>query len=132
MAKKSTQSTVVLSGSSSATTYTINPATTLSNISISNPYTYTTMAGNWATGASQPFYTTQPKVQITDSDIELDGLSLRQTLLNLQARLAIMIPNPELETEFDELRRCGDRYRKLEKKFLEQKRVWETLKKTDQ
>ena len=86
---------------------------------------------NYNTATTATWYTQQPKVKITDSDIELDGLSLRQTLIDLQARMAIMVPNPKLEKEFGELRACADRYRELEKKFLDQKAVWETLKKTD-
>ena len=64
-------------------------------------------------------------------DVDLDGLSMRQTLLDLQSRLGIMTPNPELEKEFTELRECAERYRELEKKFLEQKAVWATLKNQD-
>jgi hypothetical protein len=86
---------------------------------------------NWATLADTSWYTKQPKVKITDTDIELDGLSMRQTLIDLQSRMAIMIPNPELEQEFIELRECADRYRELERTFLEQKAIWETLKRTD-
>ena len=56
---------------------------------------------------------------------------MRKTLLDLQERMAIMVPNPALEKEFEELRACADRYRKLEKKFSEQKAIWETLKRTD-
>lgn len=81
------------------------------------------------TGASNTWYTKQQKVVITDADIEIDGLSIRQTLVDLQSRMAIMVPNPALEKEFDELKECADRYRELEKKFLEQKKMWETLKK---
>ena len=114
-----------------APTYTTVPngGHNYSNVTIAagGGLTYTTASTNatWI----DPFYAKQPKVKITDTDIELDGLSMRKTLLDLQARLAIMIPNPELEKEFEELRVCADRYRELEKKFLEQKRIWETLKK---
>ena len=80
-------------------------------------------------GSSNMWYTKQPKVVITDADIEIDGLSIRQTLVDLQSRMAIMVPNPALEKEFDELKECADRYRELEKKFSEQKKMWETLKK---
>lgn len=115
-------------------TVTVNPAypTHYGNV-ILTAGTGTTCAGyNWATTADTGWYTKQPRVQITDSDIELDGMSLRQVLLDLQERMAIMIPNPALEQEFDELRACADRYRELERKFLEQKQIWETLKKQDQ
>ena len=91
-------------------------------------YSTTAGAGNWATSIDS-YYPKQPKVQITDTDIVLDGMSMRKALLDLQERMAIMIPNPELEKDFEELKICADRYRELEKKFLEQKAVWETLKK---
>ena len=96
-------------------------------------YNTATGAGNWATNTTaNPWYTKQPKVQITDSDIEIDGLSLRETLVAMHERMAIMVPNPALETEFEELRACAERYRELEKKLLDQKAMWETLKRTDQ
>ena len=84
---------------------------------------------NWSNTASPNM--TVGKVKITEDDIEIEGLSLRKTLLDLQARLAIMTPNPVLEKEFDELKACGDRYRELEKEFTEQLKMWNTLKSTD-
>jgi hypothetical protein len=71
------------------------------------------------------------KVKITDSDIQIEGFSLKQTLQTLNERLAIMVPNPALEKEFEELKACGDEYRRLEKEFAEQLKVWNTLKSTD-
>ena len=97
---------------------------------ISNGGAGTTSIGyNWATTASPNM--TVGKVKITETDIEIEGLSLRKTLLDLQARLAIMTPNPALEREFNELKACGDRYRELEKEFTEQLKMWNTLKSTD-
>jgi hypothetical protein len=71
------------------------------------------------------------KVKISDSDIEIDGLSLKATLQAVNSRLAILIPNPALEQEFEELRACGNEYRRLEREFAEQVQMWNTLKKTD-
>ena len=96
-------------------------------------YTTATGAGNWSTNITvDPYYTKKPKVNITSDDIEIDGLSLKETMLAIKNEL--MIPtrikrNEELEQEFDELKACSDRYAELEKKFLEQKTMWETLKK---
>ena len=95
-------------------------------------YTTGTGAGQWSTTATTPWYTQQPKVKITDSDIEIDGLSLHKTLLTMHERMAIMQPNPALEKEFNDLKECADRYRELEQKYLDQKKMWDTLKKTDQ
>jgi flagellar motility protein MotE (MotC chaperone) len=39
-----------------------------------------------------------------------------------------MTPNPELEKECDDLKKLGDRYRKLEKKCKEKAEVWNKLK----
>jgi hypothetical protein len=137
------------------TTYTLN-ANTVPNggytlTGNTNPnYGNITITGAPYTGASSPYIisnggagigynwanTVSPnmtvgKVKITETDIEIEGLSLRKTLLDLQARLAIMTPNPALEREFDELKACGDRYRELEKEFTEQLKMWNTLKSTD-
>jgi hypothetical protein len=125
-----------------------NPVYTYANVNVPNggytsnvtlnggaglTYSIGSGAGTWAstTAAASPYYTQQPKVKITDSDIELDGLSLKQTLLAVNERLAVMIPNPALEKEFDELKACGDEYRRLEREFQDQIRMWNTLKSTD-
>jgi hypothetical protein len=103
-------------------------APTYSNVTIATDgsgLTYSTGIGtSWT---SNPIFDTG-KVKIIDSDIELDGLSLRDFMHSVNDRMAIMIPNPALEQEFAELRACADRYRELEQKFLEQKKIWETLK----
>jgi hypothetical protein len=83
----------------------------------------------WTTSGADNWYAKQAKVSITDSDLVIDGLSLRDFMKTVNERLAVMVPNPELEKEFEELKECADRYRELEKKFLEQMKVWQTLKK---
>lgn len=115
-------------------TKTNTPLYTYSNVTIpSGGLTYTTATTDTsnATWVVDSYYTKKPQVQITDSDIELDGLSLRETMLAVRDEL--MIPtrikrNRELEQEFEELKAVADRYRELEKKFLEQKKMWQTLK----
>jgi hypothetical protein len=112
-------------------TITVNPAypTHYGNVILTaGTGTTCTTGTNWTTNAV--FNT--GKVKITDADIEIDGLSLRDFMHSINERMAIMIPNPQLEQEFAELKACADRYRELEQKFLEQKQIWETLKKQDQ
>lgn len=70
-------------------------------------------------------------LQGEDADVVINGKSLSKTLEGIQERLGMLEMNPELEAEFDELREAANRYRELEKKFKEQKRVWDTLKKQD-
>jgi flagellar motility protein MotE (MotC chaperone) len=54
--------------------------------------------------------------------------SLRDWMSQVEQRLNILVPNPELEKEWDELRRLGERYRKLEKKCKEKAEMWNKLK----
>ena len=110
-----------------STTYPVTGGTNYPNI------TLTSGAGlTYSTGTTATWQSPSPKVKITESDIEIDGLSLKATLKTMNERMAIMVPNPKLEVEFAELKELADRYRELEIKLLEQKKMWETLKKTDE
>lgn len=60
-----------------------------------------------------------------DADIVINGVSLMDLLKD---RLNIMIPDPRLEKEWDELKALGDQYRALEKKLKEQSEMWAKLK----
>ena len=66
-----------------------------------------------------------------DADIKFGDTSLMETLREIQIQLAILTPDSKLEEEFEELRACAQEYERLRTKFLEQKRVWDTLKKQD-
>lgn len=71
----------------------------------------------------------QIDIQGKDADIRINGKSMNRWMEQVEQRLNILTPNPELEKEWDELRRLGERYRKLEKKCQEKAKMWETLKK---
>jgi hypothetical protein len=62
------------------------------------------------------------------ADLDINGKSLTAWMEKVEERLNILTPNPELEKEWDELRRLGERYRKLEKKCKEKAEVWNKLK----
>ena len=49
-----------------------------------------------------------------NADIRVNGESMMQTLRDIQDRLNMLRPNPELEAEWDQLRALGEQYRKLE------------------
>ena len=66
-----------------------------------------------------------------NADIRINGKSLSQAIANIEERLAILHPNPELEQEWEELKRLGDQYRTLESEIKEKMKVWDTLKRTD-
>jgi hypothetical protein len=63
------------------------------------------------------------------ADIRINGKSMNKWMEQVEQRLNILSPNPELEKEWDDLRRLGERYRKLEKKCQEKAQMWEALKK---
>jgi hypothetical protein len=139
MTKKQNSINVSNGGYTLSPTYsTTFPGSNYSNITItggtgSAGITYATGATN-ATWVTESYYTKKPKVNITDTDLVLDGLSLRDFMHSVQKELLIpgrLNRNTELETEFAELKTAADQYYKLEEKFLEQKAMWETLKKTD-
>lgn len=105
-------------------------------------YTYTTtgtstgsspwIVGNGGTGAT-PAMTIQQgaaiDIQGENADIRMNGKSMKAWMEAVEERLNILTPNPELEKEWDDLRRLGQRYRALEKKCKEKAQMWAALKK---
>ena len=66
-----------------------------------------------------------------NADIKINDTSLNDTLKTIQERLNILIPNSKFEEEWDELRKLGEQYRKLEAELEEKSRMWTALKKTE-
>ena len=114
-----------------------NGGYSLGNVSLTSgaglTYTTATGAGTWGPTniTANPWYTKTPKVEITDKDLVIDGLSLRDFMQSVQDRLAILTPNPKLERDFDQLRELREQYQTLEKELLEKSKTWDTLKSTD-
>jgi hypothetical protein len=67
-------------------------------------------------------------VNIKDGDININGVSLSDRLDKMEERLGILRPNPELEEDFEKLKKLGERYRKLEKKLTDQMKTYNILK----
>ena len=116
-------------------TYTISssPTRSIGSISGANIGYSNTM---WTTGTSVFDGTSamdlnqsgKISLQGTNADIDINGKSLMKTLEALEERLNMLVPNPELEKEWDDLRRLGNRYRKLEAKCKEKAEMWNKLK----
>jgi hypothetical protein len=110
-------------------------------MSINNPISISAGAKTivTTTAATSPYIFDVPPGAITDSikidgkdaDLVINGKSFNETMAKIEDRLGILVPNPELEKEFDELRQAAEHYKKLEKKFLEQKKIFDILKTTD-
>lgn len=63
-----------------------------------------------------------------DADIVVNGKSMMRLLERIEDRLNLLEPNTELEKDWDDLRKLGERYRKLEKKCKEKAETWKKLK----
>lgn len=99
-------------GAGSTGPYTINSGTGISN------------ASPWATVNAS----TKIQLEGEDADIEINGKSLAKAIQVLEERLNILVPNPKLEKEWEELKALGDQYRALEAKLKEQTEMWKKLK----
>ena len=63
------------------------------------------------------------------ADIKINDKSMVAWMEKVEERLNMLTPNPELEKDWDDLRRLGERYRKLEKRCQEKAQMWTELKK---
>jgi len=86
----------------------------------------------WQTASPYSIGTTNQsgtlRLQGENADVDINGKSLKTWMERIEERLNILTPNPELEKEWDDLRRLGERYRKLEKKCKEKADMWKKLK----
>lgn len=95
-------------------------------LNYTSPYTFNSATPNWSIGESKTSSTIDLKGE--NADIKINGVSLMDMLTTIQNRLNVMVPNPELEQEWDQLRELGEQYRKLEIKLQEQSNMWAKLK----
>jgi len=86
---------------------------------------WTTNTSDWSIGTNQ---SATLELKGDNADIKVNGRSLMDAIDALEQRLNILVPNPELEAEWDELRVLGERYRELEKKCQEKGDMWAKLK----
>ena len=103
--------------------------TSATGINVSSPvWTTNTTAGQYSfTGQNtQPSNTVHIKGK--DADLLINDKSLKTWMEKVEERLNILTPNPEMEKEWDDLRKLGARYRKLEKKCKEKSDMWNKLK----
>ena len=112
--------------------FTISSSPTISigsisgaNVGYSNTMWTTGLSGTSAADLNQ---SGMLSLQGTNADISINGKSLLKTLEALEDRLNMLVPNPELEKEWDDLKKLGNRYRKLEKKCREKAEMWNKLK----
>ena len=121
-----------------ADTYSID-LSSYSSVSLTSPYTvssginfpnavYTTASTGSPWVQSPPMAGPKIRLEGADADIEINGVSLWATMQEISNRLNIMHVNPELETQWAELRELGEKYRKLEQQLKEKQATWDRLK----
>ncbi len=120
----STAGNITLAGGTQ-TSFTLNTGVT----GTASPYVWASTSGWDTTTGSATIHVKGEAV--FDGNVTVKGRDLTQMLESIESRLGILTPNPELESEFDELKALGDAYREAEKKFKEQKRIFEILKNQD-
>jgi hypothetical protein len=96
-------------------------------LNYTSPYTFSSATPNWSIRDDNNVSSTID-LKGENADIKINGVSLMDMLTTIQDRLNILRPNPELETEWDQLRELGAQYRELEKKLQEQSDMWAKLK----
>lgn len=64
-----------------------------------------------------------------NADIRVNGVSLLDTVNQISERLNLLVPDPRIEADWEELRILGDQYRALEAQLKEQQQTWDLLKK---
>jgi len=89
----------------------------------------------FATNTTNPWLTVNDHSTLSVSgdadfngDVRVKGRSLAEFMEQVEQRLNILQPNPELEREWDELRELGERYRELEQQCKEKGEMWKKLK----
>ncbi len=100
--------------------------------SITSPYTYTT-----TTGTGGYTMSTSPSTVLIDADgltmkegadIVVGGKSLTQAIEKIEQRLAILKPNTELESRWEQLKELRNQYVELERDLLEKEKIMKILK----
>jgi len=99
------------------------------SINVTSPvWTTNTTAGQYSFAGQNIQPNNTVHIRGKDADLLINEKSLKTWMEKVEERLNILTPNPELEKEWDQLRRLGERYRKLEKKCREQSDMWNKLK----
>jgi len=99
--------------------------------SITSPYTYTTTGTGGYTISTNPSTVridTDGLTMKEGADIVVGGKSLTQAIEKIEERLAILKPNTELESRWEQLKELRNQYMELERDLLEKEKIMKILK----
>jgi hypothetical protein len=91
-------------------------------------YTGTSTSNPWITANDHSALSVQGDA-VFNGDVCVQGRSLAEFMQQVEQRLHMLQPNPELEREWDQLRELGEQYRELERRCKEKSEIWNRLKK---
>jgi hypothetical protein len=117
--------------STAGVTDSITVSSTSGPYSINVPWVTTTGTSNTYTAGPNRANNASARIQLNgpEADIEVNGESLMGMLKTIEQRLNILRPNPELESDWEELRELGNAYRALEAKILAKMKTWDAIAK---
>jgi hypothetical protein len=120
---------ISLTGSSSSGSYNLGAGL---GAGAAYPYIYTS-TGTGTPNLSPMNLSSSGKIQLTgpDADVIMGDVSLRDTLTAIQTRLGMLVPDPKIEAEFDELRELAEKYQATLKKCQEQLKIVDILSQDD-
>jgi len=119
---------------------TYNPITTTGATGYTYTVANTASTATWATVTNGSANLTPNTLQVQGKsefendanflgDVKLQGKSLKDSLDAIEARLAILHPNEELEEKWENLRGLRKLYMELEAEIIEKEKMWSILKK---
>jgi len=120
---------ISVAGTGSTTSIYTSPTSPTITLS---PNTYTNAL--WATapltvnGGNQSGITVKGDADI-EGNLKVKGVDIGEMLSNIQDKLAIYQPAPELEEKWDELRELARKYKELVADIKEKQQIWDILKK---
>ena len=88
-----------------------------------------TSGTTWAASAMNVNQSGVVELTGLNADIRINGVSLLNTINRISERLNLLVPNPKIEADWEELRILGDQYRALEAQLKAQQQTWDLLKK---
>ena len=120
---------------SGSDTITIDPSVYSLNTAIvggGSSYTIASGAGsgyNWGTTTQNTVHIDADGLTMKEgADIKIGGKSLSKAIEDIEARLGILRPNPELEDRWETLKDLRRQYMEMERDILEKEKIMKILK----
>ena len=119
-------STTYIPGSATTSTYTISNGisatpSSIGNITINSGGSgYATYQPTWTTTGSNTVNITGDGIVMEEkADIKIGNMSLKEFMIKMEERLAILVPDPKKLEQFEALKKAYEHYKLMEKLCLD-------------